>query len=119
MTRPALIPALGFALRPALDLESVLRPALTAAASDRPLNLHLDLPLDLLPALVSALRPAPLDAGGSKKKETKLGLAHSKAGDFGGWYSEVCTESELLSYYDVSGKSCLIKHVVRLLVNLF
>lgn len=46
-------------------------------------------------------------SGGGKKKETKLGLAHSKADDFGGWYSEVCTESELISYYAVSGKSQL------------
>lgn len=53
-------------------------------------------------------------SGGGKKKETKLGLAHSKADDFGGWYSEVCTESELISYYAVSGKSqlsCYIAHV--------
>lgn len=42
--------------------------------------------------------------GGGKKKETKLGLAHSKAGNFGDWYSEVCVESEMISYYDVSGE---------------
>lgn len=38
-----------------------------------------------------------------KKKETKLGLAHSKQGSFGDWYSEVVVESEMISYYDVSG----------------
>ena len=45
-----------------------------------------------------------LHAGDSKKKkETKLGLAHSKQGSFGDWYSEVVVESEMISYYDVSG----------------
>ena len=44
------------------------------------------------------------DAGdGKKKKETKLGLAHTKEADFGDWYSEVVVESEMISYYDVSG----------------
>ncbi|DBA82318.1 hypothetical protein WJX79_003903 [Trebouxia sp. C0005] len=38
-----------------------------------------------------------------KKKETKLGLAHSKQTSFGDWYSEVVVESEMISYYDVSG----------------
>lgn len=42
-----------------------------------------------------------------KKKETKLGLAHSKQTSFGDWYSEVVVESEMISYYDVSGKSLL------------
>lgn len=42
-----------------------------------------------------------------KKKETKLGLAHSKQTSFGDWYSEVVVESEMISYYDVSGKSPL------------
>ena len=40
---------------------------------------------------------------GEKKKETKLGLSSSKAEDFGNWYSEVVVESEMISYYDVSG----------------
>lgn len=40
---------------------------------------------------------------GDKKKETKLGLSTSKAEDFGAWYSEVVIESEMISYYDVSG----------------
>ncbi|DBA82977.1 TPA: hypothetical protein ACH3X1_006755 [Trebouxia sp. C0004] len=40
---------------------------------------------------------------GKKKKETKLGLAHSKQTSFGDWYSEVVVESEMISYYDVSG----------------
>eukprot|EP00891_Asterochloris_glomerata_P006360 jgi/Astpho2/6360/fgenesh1_pm.00091_%23_8_t len=47
------------------------------------------------------------DSGGGgakdKKKETKLGLAHRKADEFGEWYSEVVVESEMISYYDVSG----------------
>lgn len=38
------------------------------------------------------------DAGG-----TKLGMSAKKADNFGDWYSQVCTESELISYYDVSG----------------
>ncbi|KAL3156197.1 hypothetical protein ABBQ32_012481 [Trebouxia sp. C0010 RCD-2024] len=40
---------------------------------------------------------------GKKKKETKLGLNHSKKTHFGDWYSEVVVESEMISYYDVSG----------------
>ncbi|KAI7837371.1 hypothetical protein COHA_008810 [Chlorella ohadii] len=40
---------------------------------------------------------------GGKKKETKLGLTASKGGDFGEWYSQVVVESEMISYYDVSG----------------
>ncbi len=43
-----------------------------------------------------------------KKKETKLGLAHSKQASFGDWYSEVVVESEMISYYDVSGKPLLV-----------
>ena len=48
------------------------------------------------------------DGGGGKekKKETKLGLAHRKADEFGEWYSEVVVESEMISYYDVSGELC-------------
>lgn len=42
---------------------------------------------------------------GKKKKETKLGLNHSKKTHFGDWYSEVVVESEMISYYDVSGKT--------------
>ena len=42
-------------------------------------------------------------AGGEKKKETKLGLSAKKGEDFGNWYSEVVVESEMISYYDVSG----------------
>lgn len=38
-----------------------------------------------------------------KKKETKLGLTAKKDGDFGEWYSQVVVESEMISYYDVSG----------------
>ena len=37
------------------------------------------------------------------KKETKLGLSAKKASDFGDWYSQVVIESEMISYYDVSG----------------
>ena len=36
-------------------------------------------------------------------KETKLGLSAKKASDFGEWYSQVVVESEMISYYDVSG----------------
>ena len=32
-----------------------------------------------------------------------MGLAHRKADEFGEWYSEVVVESEIISYYDVSG----------------
>lgn len=45
-----------------------------------------------------------------RKKETKLGLAHSKEADFGDWYSEVVVESEMISYYDVSGFFCSSTH---------
>lgn len=38
-----------------------------------------------------------------KKKETKLGLSVTKSENFGDWYSELVTASELISYYDVSG----------------
>jgi hypothetical protein len=41
--------------------------------------------------------------GGKKKKEGKLGLNFAKDEDFGEWYSEVVVESEMISYYDVSG----------------
>lgn len=43
------------------------------------------------------------EQGQGKKKETKLGLTAKKDGDFGEWYSQVCVESEMISYYDVSG----------------
>ena len=43
-----------------------------------------------------------------KKKETKLGLAHSKQTSFGDWYSEVVVESEMISYYDVSGTTSVV-----------
>ena len=42
-------------------------------------------------------------AGKDTKKETKLGLSATKASDFGEWYSQVVVESEMISYYDVSG----------------
>lgn len=39
------------------------------------------------------------------KKETKLGLHAKKSEEFGDWYSQVCTESEMITYYEgVSGK---------------
>ena len=45
-------------------------------------------------------------AGGKdKKKETKLGLTATKAGNFPEWYTEVVREAELISYYTVSGMS--------------
>lgn len=37
------------------------------------------------------------------KKKTKLGLSVTKEENFGDWYSEIVTEAELISYYDVSG----------------
>jgi len=38
------------------------------------------------------------------KKETKLGLRAKKNVDFGDWFAQVCTESEMISYYEgVSG----------------
>ena len=56
-------------------------------------------------------RAGSADGGGGggkdKKKETKLGLAHRKADEFGEWYSEVVVESEMISYYDVSGGLCV------------
>jgi len=55
--------------------------------------------MQCLPELVLAMSSG--DA--KKKKETKLGLAHSKKASFGDWYSEVVVESEMISYYDVSG----------------
>lgn len=35
---------------------------------------------------------------------TKLGLSAKKDEDFGEWFSQVCVESEMISYYDVSGE---------------
>ncbi|PRW57585.1 proline--tRNA cytoplasmic isoform A [Chlorella sorokiniana] len=48
-------------------------------------------------------KPKQQQGGEGKKKETKLGLTASKEGDFGDWYSQVVVESEMISYYDVSG----------------
>lgn len=45
---------------------------------------------------------------GDKRKETKLGLTATKADNFGDWYSEVVIESEMISYYDVSGNATLL-----------
>lgn len=39
------------------------------------------------------------------KKETKLGLSAKKDEEFGDWYSQVVVESEMISYYDISGGS--------------
>ena len=46
-----------------------------------------------------------VSADGTKegKKETKLGMTSLKDKDFGQWYQNVVTESELISYYAVSG----------------
>ena len=38
------------------------------------------------------------------EKETKLGLSAKKDEDFGDWYSQVVVESEMISYYDISGE---------------
>jgi hypothetical protein len=45
-------------------------------------------------------------AGGAKevKKETMLGLSVKKSDEFSKWYSELVVNSELISYYDVSGE---------------
>eukprot|EP01025_Chloroclados_australasicus_P066364 TRINITY_DN9135_c0_g1_i2.p1 TRINITY_DN9135_c0_g1~~TRINITY_DN9135_c0_g1_i2.p1 ORF type:complete len:737 (+),score=106.99 TRINITY_DN9135_c0_g1_i2:128-2338(+) len=49
-------------------------------------------------------KPQQAQQGGKdKKKETRLGLESSKFEDFGEWYTEVVTEAELISYYNVSG----------------
>lgn len=40
---------------------------------------------------------------GTGKGVTKLGLSAKKDEDFGEWYSQVVVESEMISYYDVSG----------------
>lgn len=40
---------------------------------------------------------------GAKTKESKLGIQTGKDEDFGKWYSTVCIEAELISYYPVSG----------------
>ncbi|KAK1429031.1 hypothetical protein QVD17_11230 [Tagetes erecta] len=37
------------------------------------------------------------------KKETGLCLANSKHANFGEWYSEVVTKTEMIGYYDISG----------------
>lgn len=50
-----------------------------------------------------AEKPKQGEGKGDKKKETKLGLTASKETDFGDWYSQVVVESEMISYYDVSG----------------
>ena len=44
---------------------------------------------------------------GETKKETKLGITAKKSAggvEFADWYTQVCTNAELISYYDVSGK---------------
>lgn len=53
-----------------------------------------------------AEKPSKPAQGEGKKKETKLGLAVKKGEDFGEWYSHACVESEMISYYDVSGGCC-------------
>ena len=45
------------------------------------------------------------------KGVTKLGLHAKKDEDFGEWYSQVVVESEMISYYDVSGEgNCTVGH---------
>ena len=46
---------------------------------------------------------ASASAGAAGDKRTKLGISAKKAEDFPDWYTQVCTESEMISYYDVSG----------------
>ena len=50
---------------------------------------------------VGELASASAAAAGDKR--TKLGISAKKAEDFPDWYTQVCTESEMISYYDVSG----------------
>ena len=42
-------------------------------------------------------------AADTGKGVTKLGVRFKKDEDFGEWYSQVVVESEMISYYDVSG----------------
>ena len=42
------------------------------------------------------------DKENKEKKDTK-GMETAKADNFGDWYSEVCTKSEMISYYEISG----------------
>ena len=52
----------------------------------------------------AAPKDAKAPAGGKEvKKETQLGLAVTRAEDFGAWYSNVVTAGEMIEYYDVSG----------------
>jgi len=37
------------------------------------------------------------------KGETKLGMQHTKAGDFPKWYQEVIMKAEMIEFYDISG----------------
>lgn len=37
------------------------------------------------------------------KGESRMGIEHKKAENFGEWYSQVITRSDLIDYYDVSG----------------
>ena len=43
------------------------------------------------------------DDAGTGKGVTKLGLRAKKDDDFGEWYAQVVVESEMISYYDISG----------------
>lgn len=40
---------------------------------------------------------------GKGSKVSQLGLDARKLEEFGDWYSEVCTKSEMISYYEISG----------------
>ena len=40
---------------------------------------------------------------GKGSKVSKMGLDARKLEEFGDWYSEVCTKSEMISYYEISG----------------
>jgi prolyl-tRNA synthetase len=52
---------------------------------------------------VFPLSPSITGRGKEVKKETKLGLNAKKEDDFSEWYSQIVVESELISYYAVSG----------------
>ena len=53
--------------------------------------------------IVAPVAGGPLE----KKKESKLGITAKKGQggvEFADWYTQVCTVSEMISYYDVSGR---------------
>ena len=69
-------------------------------------DLPTQVPCNILPRSQGAVGPKKdKGAGNEKKKETKLGLAVTKAEDFHEWYRLLVLEAELISTYNVSGQS--------------